>query len=177
VGRAKVRLATSGGPFPAIDVVEELIEVEVLGPPGTASSGSVTGVPTDNRKEVARVVRGAVKTGATQIPPGKIGLVLLNPGMHAPTHLLVEEVTRWMTAVGEGADYPDLVGALVVSELMVEPVEGVLGHVDVLVPVWRDSAPDWVVAGPWDALSDAFAQQQLEALARRCRDAAPPPVA
>lgn len=171
--RTKVRLATSGGPFPAVDCVGGLIEVEVLGPPGSSSSGSSQGVPTDIRREVARVVRGAVAKGATQIPDGEIGVVLLNPGMHASSHILVEEVERWMAAEGEGADYPKLVGVLVVAELLREPVPGVLGRVETIVPVWRTSTPAWVENGPWKALSNAFAKQDMEALAKRCAHADP----
>ncbi|HET7503098.1 MAG TPA: hypothetical protein VFK02_18885, partial [Kofleriaceae bacterium] len=47
LAQAKVRLATGGGPFPATEIVEGLIEVKVMGPPGHTSSGSLIGVPTD----------------------------------------------------------------------------------------------------------------------------------
>jgi hypothetical protein len=121
--------------------------------------------PTDSRREVARVVRGAVARGAMQIPPEDLGLVLLNPGMHAPSHLLVEEVKRWMGA--EGAGYPNLVGVLVMAEVLVEPEPGVLGRLEQIVPVWRDETPGWVKDGPWQDLSDALAARDMEALARR----------
>jgi hypothetical protein len=165
LAEAKLRLASSGGPFPAVEIVDGLVEVKVMGPPGDASSGSLMGVPTDSRREVARVVRGAVARGAMQIPPGDLGLVLLNPGMHAPSHLLVEEVKRWMGA--EGAGYPNLVGVLVMAEVLVEPEPGVLGRLEQIVPVWRDETPGWVKDGPWQDLSDALAARDMEALARR----------
>lgn len=171
LSRAKVRLATSGGPFPVTEVIEGLIEVEVLGPPGRTSSGGTQGVPTDARREVARVVRGVVTDYAKKVPPDEVGVVLLNPGLHAPSHLLVEELKRWMTAEGEGAGYPNLAGVLALSEVLVEPVPGVMGTIDTVIPVWRETAPDWVVNGPWHALSAAFAWQDVTALAKRCDDA------
>jgi hypothetical protein len=180
VNPTKERLATSGGPFPAIDAIEGLIEVEVMAPPDAASSGSARGVPTDTRREVARVVRGAVARGATQIPSNELGIVLLNPGLHAPTHLLVDEVRRWMRAEGEGAGYPNLIGVLVLAEMIWEPVKGVMGSIDGLVPIWRDEAPDWVQRGPWETLSEALSMQDYETLVHRCARATatgdlPPP--
>jgi hypothetical protein len=165
LGRVRLRLASSTGPFPAVETIDGLIEVKVMAPPGQGSSGSVMGAPTDSRREVARVVRGAVARGATQLPPEAPGLVLLNPGMHAPSHLLVEELKRWMGA--EGADYPNLVGVLVMAEVLMEPVPGVIGRVEQIIPVWRDETPSWIMDGPWAALSDALAQRDLEALAHR----------
>jgi len=166
---AKFRLASSGGPFPALEIVDGLVEVKVMGPSGNVSSGSLMGVPTDSRREVSRVVRGAVARSAMQIPPEDLGVVLLNPGMHAPSHLLVEEVRRWMGA--EGAGYPHLIGVLVMAEVLVEPAPGVLGRLEQIVPVWRDEMPGWVKDGPWQDLSDALAARDLEALARRYADA------
>jgi hypothetical protein len=125
-------------------------------------------VPTDSRREVARVVRGAVTRGAAHLPPEDLGLVLLNPGMHAPSHVLVEEVKRWMGA--EGAGYPKLVGVLVMAEVLIEPAPGVLGRIEQIVPVWRDETPSWVKDGPWQDLSDALAVRDLEALAHRYAD-------
>lgn len=166
LAEAKLRLASSGGPFPAVELVDGLVEVKVMGPLGNVSSGSsLMGVPTDSRREVARVVRGAVARGAMKIPPEDLGLVLLNPGMHAPSHLLVEEVRRWMGA--EGAGSPHLIGVLVMAEVLVEPTPGVLGRLEQIVPVWRDETPSWVKDGPWQDLSDALAARDLEVLAHR----------
>jgi hypothetical protein len=162
---AKLRLASSQGPFPAVEIVDGLLEVKVMGPPGQASSGSLMGVPIDSRREVARVVRGAVARGAMQIPPDDLGIVLLDPGMHAPSHLLVEEVRRWMAS--EGASHRQLVGVLVMAEVLIEPEPGVLGRLEQIVPVWRDDTPGWVKDGPWQDLSDALAVRDMEALARR----------
>ncbi len=170
IAEAKLRLASSGGPFPAVEIVDGLVEIKVLGPPGHTSSGSLMGVPTDSRREVARVVRGAVARSAMQLPPEHPGLVLLDPGMHAPSHLLVEEVTRWMGV--EGAGYPNLAGVLVMAEVLIEPEPGVLGRLEQIVPVWRDEAPAWVKAGPWQDLSDALAARDMEALARRTAEGA-----
>jgi hypothetical protein len=138
-----------------------------MDPPESAGSGSTTRVPTDIRREVTRVVRGAVATGAAQLPSGEPGLVLLDPGMHAPSHLLVEEVKRWMAA--EGAAYANLAGVLVIAEVLVEPVASVVGCLEQIVPVWRDEAPRWVVDGPWDVLSDALSARAREALEHRAR--------
>jgi hypothetical protein len=165
---SKLRLASSQGPFPAVAIVDGLLEVKVMGPPGHASTGSMMGVPTDSRREVARVVRGAVARGAMQIPPDDLSLVLLDPGMHAPSHLLVEEVRRWMGA--EGAGYRQLVGVLVMAEVLIEPEPGVLGRLEQIVPVWRDEAPSWIQDGPWQDLSEALAARDMEALARRYTD-------
>ena len=126
------------------------------------------GVPTDARREVTRIVRGAVTRGAAQVPSNELGLVLLNPGLQAPTHLLVEEVQRWMRTEGEGAAYPNLIGVLVLTETMHEPVAGVMGSIDSLVPVWRDEAPDWVKRGPWQALSNALSMHDYQSLVHRC---------
>jgi hypothetical protein len=164
---AKIRLASTPGPFPVFEIIEDLVEVKVMGPPESTGSGSTAGVPTDIRREVTRVVRGAVATGAAQLPSGEPGLVLLDPGMHAPSHLLVEEVTRWMAA--EGAAYANLAGVLVIAEVLVEPVASVVGRLEQIVPVWRDEAPRWVVDGPWDVLSDALSARAREALEHRAR--------
>lgn len=166
---AKVRLAGTSGPFPAIEYIEDLVEVKAMGTSGGVGSSSMIGVPTDARREVARVVRGAVARGAMQIPSGEVGLVLLNPGMHAPSHLLVEEVNRWMRA--EGAHYSNLVGVLVLAEVLVEPVPGVLGRLEQVIPVWREETPRWVIDGPWNDLSLALAARDLEALEHRCKRA------
>jgi hypothetical protein len=87
--------------------------------------------------------------------------------MHAPSHLLVEEVKRWMAA--EGAAYANLAGVLVIAEVLVEPVASVVGCLEQIVPVWRDEAPRWVVDGPWDVLSDALSARAREALEHRAR--------
>lgn len=139
-----------------------------MGPPGDAASGSSMGVPTDSRREVARVVRGAVARSTKQIPQDDPGLVLINLGIHAPSHLLVEEVTRWMGA--EGAAYRNLVGVLVIVEALIEPVPGVIGRIEQIVPVWRDETLSWVMNGPWEALSNALAARDVEALAHRCAE-------
>ncbi|TMQ16310.1 MAG: hypothetical protein E6J90_23965, partial [Deltaproteobacteria bacterium] len=65
--------------------------------------------------------------------------MFLDPGTHAPSHLLVEEVTRWMAA--EGATCRYLVGVMIAVETLVEPAPGVIGRVEQLVPVWRDAIP------------------------------------
>jgi hypothetical protein len=164
---AKIRLANTPGPFPAFEIIEDLVEVKVVRPLESAGSGSTTGVPTDIRREVTRVVRGAVARGAAQLPSGEPGLVLLDPGMHAPSHLLVEEVKRWMAT--EGAAYANLAGVLVIAEVLVEPVASVVGCLEQIVPVWRDEAPRWIVDGPWDVLSDALSARAREALEHRAR--------
>jgi hypothetical protein len=164
---AKLRLASAPGAFPAVELIEDLIEVTVMGPPESAGGGGTIGVPTDVRREVARVVRGAVARGAAQLPSDEPGLVLLDPGMHAPSHLLVEEVKRWMAA--EGAACSNLAGVLVIAEVLVEPVASVVGRLEQIVPVWHDEAPRWVVDGPWDALSDALSARAREALEHRAR--------
>jgi hypothetical protein len=168
IAPTKERLADSGGPFPVAETIEGFIEVQVMGPPGQASSGSASGVSSDARREVARIVRGAITRGATQIPPAKLGIVLLNPGLHAPTHLLVEEVQRWINSEGEGADHPNLLGVLIVNQMLFEPIPGFVGYIDSLVPVWRPDAPEWVMDGPWESLSEAIGLQGYEVLAHRC---------
>ncbi len=163
----KLSLARSGGPFPASESVDGLIIVTVMGPPGDATSGNSTGVPTDSRHEVARVVGGAVVRSAMQIPPHASGVVLLDPGMHAPSHLFVSELRRWMRA--EGAIYPNLAGVLVMVEALIEPEPNMIGRIEQFVPIWRDETPSWIVDGPWDALSDALAARDREALAHRAK--------
>lgn len=161
----KERLAQAGSAFPAFESVEGLVDVKVLGATSRRSGGSFLGVPTDGRREVARIVQSVITRGAAHLPPDEPGLVFLDPGTHAPSHLLVEEVRRWMAA--EGAAYGDLVGVLIVVETLVEPAPGVIGRVEQLVPVWRDAIPTWITGGPWEAVSHAFALHDLEVLAHR----------
>lgn len=167
IATTKIRLADHSVRFPAEELIDDLIEVKVMGPPGSAGGGgSILGVSTDARREVARVVSGAVARGAARLPSGAPGLVLLDPGMHAPSHLLVEEVKRWMAQ--EGAGYTDLAGVLVMAEVLVEPVPSVMGRLEQIVPVWRDDAPRWLIEGPWDALSDALSARGRDVLEYRC---------
>ena len=162
---AKVRLAKAGS-FPAIEVIGGLVEVKVLPPSGNASNRVAAAATIDVRREVARVVRGSVARAAMHLPSDEAGLVLLNPGMHAPSHILVEEVSRWIA--GDGAVYSNLAGVLILTEALLEPVPGVLGRLEQLVPVWRADAPGWVMDGPWEELSSAFSAREREALAHRC---------
>jgi len=167
IERTKRRLAASGGPFPAVEVIEGLIEVAVEIPESGQGGMNMTGSSTDTTKEVGRIVRGAVTTGAAQIPPGELGLVLLDPESYAPIELLVEELKRWMAAPGEGAEYPNLVGVLAISPVRLTLEDGVDGMVETIVPIWRDGAPQWVIDGPWEQFSNAFAQWDLKALVGR----------
>jgi len=162
---AKLRLATAGA-FPAIERIEGIVEIEVMSPTGNAGRRVIAGATIDIRREVARVVRGAVTRGAMRLPSDEAGIVLLHPGMHAPSYILVEEVRRWMA--GDGAAYSNLAGVLILTEALVEPVAGVLGRLEEFVPVWRDGAPSWVVGGPWEQLSSAVSMREREALAHRC---------
>lgn len=132
------------------------------------------GVSTDTWREVSRIVRGLITKGATQIPHGEPGIVIVQPTFHAPLDALVAEVQRWMSAGGEGADYPNLVGVLALVETWTEPRPGIIGTVDRLVPVWRQGAPSWIVDGPWEQLDLALALPDLDALAKRCSDAGVP---
>ena len=161
----KERLAQADSAFPAFESVEGLVDVTVLGATSRRSGGSFLGVPTDGRREVARIVQSVITCGASYLPPDEPGLVFLDPGTHAPSHLLVEEVTRWMAA--EGATCRYLVGVMIAVETLVEPAPGVIGRVEQLVPVWRDAIPSWITSGPWDAVSRAFALRDLEVLAHR----------
>jgi hypothetical protein len=162
---AKERLAQAANTFPAFESVEGLVDVKVLGATRRRSGSGFLGVPTDGRREVARIVQSVITRGASQLPPDAPGLVFLHPGTHAPSHLLVEEVRRWMAA--EGATYGYLVGVMIAVETLVEPAPGVIGRVEQLVPVWRDAIPAWITDGPWEAVSRAFALNDLEVLAHQ----------
>jgi hypothetical protein len=87
--------------------------------------------------------------------------------------MIRDELARWMHAEGEGAEYPQFVGGLIVEETFPEPIPQVTGRVERIAPVWRRNAPGWVINCPWADLSYAFAHRDFEALAKRCTDADP----
>jgi hypothetical protein len=171
VRRAKERLANSAGPFPAVEIVEGLVRVEVSGPVGSATQGMVLGVETDTHKEAQRIVRGAINRAARQVPPGEVGAAILQAGWQVPAPIIMDQLVRWFDGEGEGAEYPQFVGALIVEETFPEPRPLITGRVERLIPVWRRNAPRWVLDGPWAAVSHAFALRDIEALAKRCVDA------
>ena len=114
---------------------------------------------------MSRIVQSAITQGATRLPSSEPGLVCLDPGTHAPSYLLVDEIHRWMAT--DGAAFPQLAGVLIAVETLVEPVPGLLGRVEQLVPIWRESVAAWISGGPWEMVSRAFAFHDLEVLAHR----------
>lgn len=161
----KDRLAQEGSSFPTFASIDGLVDVKVLGVISRGTGSSFLGVPTDGRREASRIVQSAITQGAKRLPSTEPGLVCLDPGTHTPSHLLVEEIQRWMGA--NGAAFPHLAGVLIAVETLVEPAPGLLGRVEQLVPVWRDHAAAWISGGPWDTVSRAFAFHDLEVLAHR----------
>lgn len=168
----KERLAQEGSSFPSSASIDGLVDVKVLGATRRGSGSSFLGVPTDGHREVSRIVQSAITQGATRLPPNEPGLVCLDPGTHAPSYLLVDEIHRWMTT--DGAAFPHLGGVLIAVEALVEPVPGMLGRVEYLVPIWRESVETWISDGPWDRISRAFASHDLEVLAHKIGKQADP---
>jgi hypothetical protein len=161
----KERLAQEGSSFPSSDSIDGLVDVKVLGVTRRGAGSSFMGVPTDGHREVSRIVRSAITQGALRLPPNEPGIVCLDPGTHAPSYLLVDELHRWLAT--HGAEFPHLVGVLIAVESFVEPVPGMIGRMEQLVPIWRESVEGWISNGPWNQVSRAFASHDLEVLAHK----------
>jgi hypothetical protein len=130
----------------------------------------VMGVATDVGKEAQRIVRGAITRAAQQVPAGEFGATVLRAGWQVPASRIRDELERWLHSEGEGGEYKHFIGGLIVEEVFPEPLPQITGRVERITPVWRRDAPRWVLEGPWDALSHAFALRDLEVLAKRCLD-------
>lgn len=161
----KERLVQEGSSFPSSDSIDGLVDVKVMGVTRRGSGSSFMRVPTEGHREVSRIIQSAITQGAMRLPPNEAGLVCLDPGTHAPSYLLVDELHRWMAT--HGAAFPHLVGVLIAVEALVEPEPGMLGRMEQLVPIWRDSVEAWISNGPWDRVSSAFASHDLEVLAHK----------
>src|SRR5262249_557652 len=67
-----------------------------------AGSSSVLGMPIDADREARRVVRNLLVAGASQIPHGQRGLVLIDVGRHVGAEWVQYECDRWLQDEGSG---------------------------------------------------------------------------
>ncbi len=160
VDEAKIRLASSSS-YPATDVVESCIRVTVRAPRGTSGSTSVLGVPINSTREALRIVRNLLMDGATQVPEDRLGVILIDPGWGIEHEALVAEVQRWFQ--GDGACYPQVVGALMLSREYYANFTLALTRVSA---AWRPEAPgDLRSSDAWDRLASGLSWHALRRFA------------
>jgi hypothetical protein len=126
--------------FPARDVVQAfggvIARVTVSGPVGSSGGPQCIGPPEFAiEQESQRVLRGCVEDGASQIPKGRRGAIVVDIGPDAVLDDMVEQSRAWLGA--EGELYPDVCGVVLVGRRL----DRVLDETTHAVPIFRDGTP------------------------------------
>lgn len=96
------------------------------------SRGDALGVPLDDPRDAGRIV-GRLDDGAAQIPRGKSGIVIVEPGYSDPFPLVCEAACRWLELAR-----PEVIGVVLLAERW---VPGARHAFQVPHPIWHRRAP------------------------------------
>jgi hypothetical protein len=140
--------------------------VDDLAGPGRASS--VTGLAPNTDLESIRVARNFLEKGASQLPAGQAGALIIDIGKDALVDRVEQEVRRWLAV--EGVAYPWFAGVVLLAPEFARRGRWIQ-------PVWRDAAPPAVQDTGWcERFADALNwHTQCVADWERQRETAPLP--
>ena len=158
VREKKVQLSSSSS-FPAVEIVEGLVKIEVMGPVGSSGASAYIGVKPDFVGEARRIVRGCLQSGASQIPSDHLGAILVKAEWNTTIEIVEKEVIRWFDQEGEA--YDNIIGAILIGW------GSGIGSVvpERIINVWRPQAPpSYKNADIWGRFCDGLNWRNLNVI-------------